>query len=51
MFNYIIFDLDNTIYNYDKAHDKSLLAILHKLSNDYNIENISEDVQIENPYY
>lgn len=42
MFNYIIFDLDNTIYNYDKAHDKSLLAILHKLSNDYNIENISE---------
>ena len=32
MFNYILFDLDNTIYNYDKSHELSLKKVITEIS-------------------
>ena len=37
MFKYIIFDFDNTIYNYDLANSSSLSQVFADLSKDYNI--------------
>jgi len=37
MFKYIIFDFDNTIYNYDLANSSSLSKVFADLSKDYNI--------------
>ncbi len=37
MFNYILFDLDNTIYNYDKSHELSLKKVITEISKEFNI--------------
>jgi len=37
MFNYILFDLDNTIYDYNKAHQKAISCVFDNMNNDFNI--------------
>jgi HAD superfamily hydrolase (TIGR01549 family) len=38
MFNYILFDFDNTIYDYDYSHTKALDHMLHTLEKDFHIK-------------
>ena len=40
MFNYILFDLDNTIYNYDNAHQKAINFVFDKIHDDFKINKI-----------
>ena len=37
MFSYILFDLDNTIYNYDNAHQKAIHFVFDKIHDDFKI--------------
>jgi len=40
MFNYLIFDLDETIYNYEYCHQKALDLTFNKINNDFTINEI-----------
>jgi len=39
MFNYLIFDFDNTLYNYDICHEEALNFTIDKINSDFNILN------------
>lgn len=53
MFKYILFDLDNTIYNYDSCNDTSLKKILFKISDNFkiNLKELEENYIIEKKKY
>lgn len=53
MFKYIIFDFDNTIYNYDLANNSSLSQVFADLSKDYNIplNNVMNAFNIQKKIY
>jgi HAD superfamily hydrolase (TIGR01549 family) len=38
MFKYILFDLDNTIYNYDKCNETALNFVFNKISENYEMD-------------
>ena len=42
MFKHIIFDLDNTIYNYDLAHKKALELLFKKMKTEFKIHNVGD---------
>ena len=38
MFNYLIFDLDNTIFSYDNSHNKALNEVFIYIEKEFNIK-------------
>ena len=46
MFKYILFDLDNTIYDYEESNNNALNEIISKMSNDFKLD---KDI-LENEY-
>jgi HAD superfamily hydrolase (TIGR01549 family) len=38
MFKYLIFDMDNTIYNYNNCHQKAMHSVLKSISEDYHLD-------------
>ena len=38
MINTVIFDFDNTIYDYDKSNNKALEYLFNSISSDFNID-------------
>ena len=48
MFNYILFDLDNTIYNYDNAHQKAINFVFDKIHDDFKVNKIELEISFKN---
>ena len=48
MFNYILFDLDNTIYNYDTAHQKAINFVFDKIHDDFKINKMELEKSFKN---
>lgn len=48
MFNYILFDLDNTIYNYNFSHEKGLNKLFYRINQEFgiNIEDLKHNFKI-----
>tara|TARA_B100000524_G_C23653201_1_gene370859 strand:- start:1834 stop:3564 length:1731 start_codon:yes stop_codon:yes gene_type:complete len=47
MFKNILFDLDNTLYDYDNANKTAIMEIITIISDNFRIDNLKEEYEIE----